>query len=417
EPPPKPAAPKPAPKAAAQRDTIVQVRRSKIQELLSIASDLGLSTDGLLSHPGVQQLREDSEDLTEKAHRLRRLMRDLRFAAAGLALVPVNELYAKVKRIGRELQRATGKVFTLEFEGEETEIDKSLVDALSDPVLHIIRNAVDHGIESADDRVAAAKPRQGKVTVSASYSGNEVLLVFSDDGKGLNGEVLRRKAIERGLITETDNLDTTAIHRLILHPGFSTRDTVTELSGRGVGMDVVSESIKQLRGRIDIRSVQGQGTSFLIFLPLTLAFSDALVVEAGPFLYAIPLENVGRILLPEESDWTENRASSAEMLRVQGNLYPVHWITGTGGEREGDEQRKPVVVVQTSGGGVALPVDFLRGTEQITMRPLSGLTRHHPAASSCGILSNGDLALTLDCERLIKVRADDDESDRASASS
>lgn len=396
------AAPEPSPRkdGPVRRDAVIQVRSSKIQELLSIASDLGLSTDSLLAHPGITKLREESEDVTEQAHRLRRLMRDLRFSAAGLALVPVNELFAKVRRMGRDLGRQTGKNFDVILEGEDTEIDKSLVDALSDPVLHIIRNAIDHGIETPEERAAKGKSPKGRLVVSASYSGNEVLIVFSDDGKGLDTERIREKALARGLISDSSALDDKAINQLIFHPGFSTKESVSELSGRGVGMDVVNESIKGLRGRIDLDSVPGQGTSLAVYLPLTLAFADALVVEIGKYLYAVPLESVGRIFLPTDEDWVLNSADGVEYLRVKSKTIPVVWLTGAARRAGDDERRQPVVTVRSSAGEIALPVDLLRGTEQITMRPLDRFSREHPAASSCGILSNGDIAMTLDCERL-----------------
>ena len=388
-----------------QRDTLIQVRSSKIQELLSIASDLGLSTDSLLANPAIVALREDSEDVTEQAHRLRRLMRDLRFSAASLALVPVAELFAKVRRIARDLARATQKTFDLTFDGDDTEIDKSLVDALGDPVLHIIRNAVDHGIESAEERRDANKSDRGRIQVSASYSGNEVVIVFSDDGRGIDPEVVARRAIEKGLIDAEHGLDEKSLQRLVFHPGFSTRQSVSELSGRGVGMDVVNESIKSLRGRIEIDSTVGRGTSLAIFLPLTLAFADALVVEIGDFLYAVPLENVGRIFLPDAQAWSHNTADGIEYLEVKENTVPVFWLDGAVQRRGAGEARQPIDTVRSSGGEVALPVDVLRGTEQITMRPLDRFSASHPAASSCGILSNGDIALTLDCERLLSLQA------------
>ena len=394
----------PDPNTSKRRDTLIQVRASKIQELLSIASDLGLSTDSLLANPAIVALREESEDVTEQAHRLRRLMRDLRFSAASLALVPVAELFTKVRRIARDLARATEKKFDLKFDGDDTEIDKSLVDALSDPVLHIIRNAVDHGIESDEGRRDAQKPEKGRIQVSASYSGNEVLIMFSDDGRGIDPAVVAKKAIDKGLIDSEHGLDDKSLQRLIFHPGFSTKESVSELSGRGVGMDVVNECIKNLRGRIEIDSTVGRGTSLAIYLPLTLAFADALVVEIGSFLYAVPLENVGRIFLPEANDWSHNSADGIEYLEVKESTVPVFWLDGAERRRGSDEARQPIVTVRSTGGEMALPVDVLRGTEQITMRPLDRFSARHPAASSCGILSNGDIALTLDCERLLSFR-------------
>lgn len=397
---------------APRKDTLIQVRSTKIQELLAIASDLGLSVDSLLAHAGVRALNEGSEEVHERALRLRRLMRDLRFAAAGLALVPVSELFAKVRRVARDLARKTGKTFDVLFDGDETEIDKSLVDALGDPVLHIIRNAVDHGLEDGEGRARAKKPARGQIRVSATYSGNEVALVIADDGRGLDVAAIRQKGLEKGLIAPGEELGDDAIRRLIFRPGFSTRDEVSELSGRGVGMDVVAESIKALRGRVELESIPARGTRLSLYLPLTLAFGDALVVESGPYVLAVPLERVGRIFVPTEDQWVRSAADGLEYLDLAVRSVPVVRLHGSGGsepaaggrtpepEERSEERRRPVVTVRAAHGEVALPVDVLRGTEQITIRPLDRFSRRNPLASSCGILGSGEVVMTLDCDRL-----------------
>ena len=393
---------RPTPSPPTTRDTFIQVRASKIRELLSIASDLGLSADTFLAHPIVQSMNEDSESLTEQAHRLRRLMRDLRFSAAGLALVPMGELFAKIRRTALELSRGTSRAFEVVFEGEETELDKSLLDGLADAVVHIVRNAVDHGFETREERLKMGKEVRGRLTVSASYSGNEVRIAFADDGRGLDPELIRAKAIRRNIIPPELELNDEAIYRLILEPGFTTRETVTDLSGRGIGMDVVNESIKALRGRIQLLSRLGQGTTVVLHLPLTLAFADALVVESGRYVYAIPLESVGRIFVPKSESWVSNSADSTCLLRLHDRTIPVCWLEGYPRENQ-PLYAHPVVTTRTSMGEVALPVERLRGTEQITIRPLSRYSSQHPAASACGILSNGEVATTLDCERLLSV--------------
>lgn len=382
-------------------DTLLHIRSSKIQEILSIASDLGLSTDALLAHGEMLSLRQRSEEITELAHRLTRLMRDLRFSAAGLALVPVNELFVKIRRISRELARTTGKQFQMVFAGEDTEIDKSLVDALADPVLHIIRNAVDHGLESSEERDITGKAQKGRLSVDASYSGNEVLLTFTDDGKGLDTEAIERKAIERGVISADHNLSEGGVHRLIFHPGLSTKSAISELSGRGVGLDVVNQTIKDMRGRIDLSSKKGEGTTLRLFLPLTLAFADALIVEIGAHLYAIPLESVARIFLPEDEHWLTNRADQSDYVQVKNAVVPVIWLGAPHAAQNSSKIRTPVVCVKNSNGEYGLPVTALRGTEQVTIRPLDRFARNHPAVAACGILSSGEVASTLNCEGLL----------------
>ncbi|MBK6686358.1 MAG: chemotaxis protein CheA [Deltaproteobacteria bacterium] len=410
------AAPAPAPAAAAstpakaepgnhEQDSFVRVRSSKIQQLLGLASEISLTADATLRDPALLEL--DSEELTRNADRLQRLLRDLKYSAAGLGLSPVGELFARMRKVARDLGKETGKQIQLQVSGEDTEVDRTLTDRLADPLMHMIRNSGDHGLETTEERIAAGKPPIGKITLSASQVGDEVVIRVSDDGRGVNRAAVRKKAIDRGLITADQVLDDASVDRLILLPGFSTAQQVTNLSGRGVGMDVVAKAVEGLRGRLEIRSVPGKGTSFSMVLPLTLAFLEAMVATVGEHCFAFPLGAVSKILRPTASDEIKNAADDRPLVRVLGEPIPVCELRSYYGSPRSNRAFTDgvMIVVKTSRGPLAIPVDQVLGTEQVTLRPLEGLISGIRAASACGILKNGGVAITLDCERLSHARA------------
>lgn len=388
-----------------EQDSFVRVRSSKIQQLLGLASEISLTADATLRDPALLEL--DSEELTRNADRLQRLLRDLKYSAAGLGLSPVGELFARMRKVARDLAKETGKQIQLQVTGEDTEVDRTLTDRLADPLMHMIRNSGDHGLETAEERIAAGKPPIGKITLSASQVGDEVVIRVSDDGRGVNRAAVRKKAIERGLIAADQVLDEASVDRLILLPGFSTAQAVTNLSGRGVGMDVVAKAVEGLRGRLEIRSVPGKGTSFSMVLPLTLAFLEAMVATVGEHCFAFPLGAVSKILRPTASDEIKNAADDRPLVRVLGEPIPVCELRAYYGAPRSKRSFTDgvMIVVKTSRGPLAIPVDQVLGTEQVTLRPLEGLISGIRAASACGILKNGGVAITLDCERLSHARA------------
>jgi two-component system chemotaxis sensor kinase CheA len=237
-------------------------------------------------------------------------------------MVPARQAFQKVARVVRDLSRSTGKPVELVLAGEETELDRKVVEDITDPLMHMVRNSVDHGIESADARESAGKRPQGRIALSAYHQGGHIVLEIADDGAGLDTERIRRKAIERGLLDESASATAEEIHMLIFAPGFSTADRVTEISGRGVGMDVVRRNIEALRGRIEIRSERGRGTTFLIKLPLTLAVVDGLLVAAGRERFVMPANAVRESLRPTPEQ-VHTVAGSPRMVQVRDTLVPL----------------------------------------------------------------------------------------------
>ena len=398
--------PAPKPPAAKPRATsrdkksddlvFVQVKASRVRELLALASDLGLSADVLMTDPKVKHAAETSEALNEKIHRLRRLTRDLRFASGALALVPVADLFTRLRRVARDIGRQTDKAFDLVIKGESTEVDRFLVDQLYDPLMHVMRNAVDHGLEDPLTREKAGKAPRGKVEISASNAGQGIVLQVKDDGAGLNRAAIIEKARRKQLISEDAEISDEAALRLILLPGFSTKESVSNLSGRGVGMDVVNQAVQRLRGTLKIESTPGEGTTFKIQLPMTLTFADVLIVEVEKRSYAIPLEYIRRIFTPSANEYICSSASAEELVRIEDRSIPLLRL-----DTNRTQPPQTVVAVRTSRGDFALPVAQILGTEQVTLRPLSSLLSGIRGASACGLMANGEIAITLDCEKLV----------------
>ena len=393
-------APAPARKAksseVSEDESYIQVKAGRVRELLALASDLGLAADVVVTDRRVQKSAEDFEALAEKLLRLKRLTRDLRFASSSLALVPVSTLFTRLRRVARDLARQTGKAFDVHVFGDTTEVDRFLIDQLYDPMMHIMRNAVDHGLEDAQQRARANKPAKGRIELRASSAGQGVVLEIRDDGAGLNRDAILDKARRRGLVEEDAEPADEAVWRLIMAPGFSTKEAVSNLSGRGVGMDVVNQTIQRLRGSLQIRSETGRGSTFRLQLPVTLAFADVLLVDVEERAYAIPLESIRRILTPTERDFIRSSADSGEFVRSGDHAIPVVRLNA-----QSREATPTVVAIRTSQGEFAVPVAHVLGTEQVTLRPLNNLLSRIKGAAACGLMANGEVAVTLDCEQLV----------------
>jgi two-component system chemotaxis sensor kinase CheA len=396
-PPPAPEAAPPRPEAKSADDNVyVQIKATRVRELLALASDLGLAADVVITDERVRDVAADSGKLAENLHRLRRLTRDLRYASSALALVPIADLFNRLRRVARDLARQTQKDFDVVVKGEATEIDRFLIDHLYDPLMHIMRNAVDHGLERAEDRERAGKPRRGVIQLSASNSGQGIMIEVQEDGAGLNRDAIVAKARKAGLVEPDADGKDLDLGRLILMPGFSTKEAVTNLSGRGVGLDVVNQAVRELRGILKITSEPGRGTSFRLQLPLTLTFADVLLVEEDGRSYAIPMEHVRRIVKPTSESYIRSATDATEYVRLQERSVPLVRL-----DRSSREIPETVVAIHTSHGPYALPVHSVIGTAQVTLRPLSRLLSGIRGAAACGLLSNGEVAIALDCESLV----------------
>lgn len=314
-------------------------------------------------------------DLSKAQKDLERKLSELRAAVMEVRMVPMGQLFSKLHRVLRKILQTSGKEVDLEIVGAETELDKLIVEDLSDPLIHVLRNAVDHGIEASELRTARGKAARGRIRIEARQRGSHVVISVSDDGAGMSAERIRRKAVEKGLIGEEDSLDERELFDLVFVPGFSTRDEVTELSGRGVGMDVLRKNIAALSGMIELRSELGKGTTVTIILPITLAIIQALLVRAAGQTYAIPLNSVLETLALEQE--MSHALEGRPMLRLRDTTMPLVRVDALLNERDGERRATYAVVVGAAEKRVALGVDELVSQQDIVIkslgRRLSGL--------------------------------------------
>jgi two-component system chemotaxis sensor kinase CheA len=390
----------PSIRVGARQDAYLRIRATQVTQLLDLVGELGLAAAEVIHHPGLEEL--ELEGFESVVHRLENLIRELQDLASGLRLVPVGTVFKRMQRLVRDLSHQTGKPLDLVLEGGDTRIDKSLVDQLHDPLMHLIRNAVDHGIESAEERRVASKPQRGRVVLTAAQQGREIHITVADDGRGLNREAILERARGIGLVGADEEPDDSTVWSYIFSSGLSTAQEVSSLSGRGVGMDVVDATIRSLRGRIVVESFPGMGTAISLCIPLTLAFLDSMVVRLQDRLYAIPIDIISEVVKPEAEQVTYASADGNEVVRVRDELTPIrrlqHFYGEVGEERPLVEQI--LVVVQTTKGMLGVPVDDIVGQQQVTMKPLQGQIEDIRAGAGYALLSSGDVAIALDCERL-----------------
>jgi two-component system chemotaxis sensor kinase CheA len=311
---------------------------------------------------------------------------------------PIGRLFQKYPRIARDLARNLGKDVELVLIGEETEIDKTMIEDLSDPIIHLIRNAVDHGIEPTDERIAAGKPAKSEVRLEARQEGDHIVLLIADDGRGMNPEKLRAKALEKGLITdeEASVMDERQSYNLVFLPGFSTKDAITDVSGRGVGMDVVKTNIQKLNGSIETKSALGKGTTFIISLPLTLAILPVLLVQLGQQPFAVPLAMVREILPINVAEIQEVGGRATMVVRGEVMpIYPLNYMLGWASERVPEYG----VLMQTAEQAFVLGIDGFMGREDAVIKSLEGFRPKGVAGVTT--LSNGQIVLILDIKELL----------------
>jgi len=337
---------------------------------------------------------------------LDQLTRELQDSAMSIRAQPIKSVFSRVPRIVRELEGETGKQVRLDIEGEMTELDKTVVERIGEPLTHLIRNAIDHGLESPEARLAAGKPAQGVVKLSAEHRGGRILICVSDDGGGINRERVRAKAIERGLITAETQLADEEIDNLIFAPGFSTAETVSNISGRGVGMDVVRKNVEALGGRISIQSRPGHGSIFTLALPLTLAILDGMIVSVGAETYVIPLTHIVESLRPQAGEIT-SMGNGRQMLNVRGAFLPITPIgqqLGVQGAQNDPTKAVLIVVDSEENGQSVVMVDSILDQRQVVIKSLESNYRPVAGISGATILGDGRVALILDVEGLTNVR-------------
>lgn len=341
-------------------------------------------------------------NLNEANVYLGRLMNDLQESVMRLRMVAIGTVFNRFPRLVRDLAKKTGKEIDLVLKGEDTELDKTVVEVIGDPLMHLIRNSVDHGIESPEERKAAGKPEVGTITLNAYHEGNHIAILISDDGAGLDLDKIRQKAISKGLIGEREELSERDMANLIFLPGFSTAEVVTDISGRGVGMDVVKKALNNLGGMVDITTRRGKGSTFTIRLPLTLAIIQALLVEVGQEIYAVPLSSVLETLLVNRQDI--KTVGSLPMVQLRGNTLPLISLQEKfdlpAPETESSEVF--VVVVGFADKALGLIVDELRGQQEVVIKSLGDFLNNLPGIAGATILGDGKVTLILDIGSLIQ---------------
>ncbi len=383
-----------APAESKQAASSLRIPAERLDELMDRVGEL------VIAQARLSQLAAQSADgnLKSVAEELERLSSGLRDTTMGIRMVPIGSLFSRFRRLVHDLSHELGKEIDFITTGEETELDKTMIEWLADPLVHLIRNAVDHGLETAEKRMGAGKPKRGTVRLAAVYSGAEVMISVSDDGAGLNAQRIRQKAEEQGIITAETRLSEHELHQLIFAPGFSTAKEITALSGRGVGMDVVKRTIDGLRGKIELTTKPGNGTTATLRLPLTLAIVEGMLVRVGRGRYAIPLSAVEECVELPPSALTTSRGRS--FLDIRGSLVPfisLREVFQTAGQADAHQK---VVIVSSGGGRVGLVVDQIIGNAQTVIKQLSKLHADLPNFSGATILGDGTVALILDTARL-----------------
>ncbi|ALO41475.1 chemotaxis protein CheA [Pseudoalteromonas phenolica] len=386
---------------APQAETTVRVDTKRLDQIMNMVGELVLVRNRLVSLAN----NSSSEAMGKAISNLDVVTADLQGAVMKTRMQPIKKVFGRFPRVVRDLARSLKKDINLILEGEETDLDKNLVEALADPLVHLVRNSVDHGIEMPDVREASGKPRTGTVTLSASQEGDHILLTIKDDGAGMDAEKLKKIAINKGVIDsdQASRLSDTEAYNLIFAPGFSTKEEISDISGRGVGMDVVKTKITQLNGSVNIQSELGVGTILEIKVPLTLAILPTLMVVVGEQTFALPLAGVSEIF---HLDLTKTNVVDGQLtIIVREKAIPLfyleHWLV-KGADRSTKKAEGHVVIVQIGTQQVGFVVDSLIGQEEVVIKPLDALLQGTPGMAGATITSDGGIALILDVPNMLK---------------
>ena len=379
---------------------LLRVDAEKLDSLLNLVGELVINKTRLQQIGLSNQLQE----LSEAIEQMDRVTTDLQGVVMKLRMVPVGQVFNRFPRMVRDLSHSLGKEINLIIQGEETELDRTVIDEIGDPLVHLLRNSIDHGIEKPTDRTAAGKNPVGEIRLIARHEGKHVLLLVSDDGKGLKAEVIKQKALEKGLVSkaELDAMDPSDVMRLIFMSGFSTAETVTDVSGRGVGMDVVRTKIEALGGTLELDSTQGQGTRVRIRLPLTLAIIQALLIQVQAETYAIPLGSIDSTINIVPADI--RTIQQQEVILLRGQIIPLVRLGRRLGIEQsndfGEEQELYVVIVQSGDNKIGLLVDSLVGQQEIVIKSLGTILTGIKQIAGATILGDGQVVLILDVNAL-----------------
>jgi len=395
---------KPAPKHNRRKSdsrSFVKIDTNKLDELFDSIGELVIAQNFLAESEEIKKVK--NEGVTKTMNVLSKITRLIQNRVMSLRMVAVNDTFEKMKRVARDASNKVNKEISLEIVGADTEIDKTMVDALSDPLIHIMRNAIDHGLESSvEDRVAVGKPEVGIITLSAYHRGGNIAIEVSDDGRGINRDKVFSKAVERGLIEEDADLSDSQVFALIMQAGFSTADVISDISGRGVGLDVVRSSIEKLHGRIEISSEVGKGSTFTILLPLTLAIIDGMLVESAKSTFIIPTLSVLESFIPSK-EIIHSMKHQGEFVDLRGEMIPIvrlNHILEISDEKP-EISESTLICVESENGKYAILVDELIGRQQVVIKSLGPTLSKIKELAGSAIMGSGEIALILNVEELI----------------
>ena len=388
-----------------EKRSFVKIDTQKLDELFDSVGEMVITQNFVAENEEILKL--NSPKLTRTIDDLSKITRLIQNRVMALRMVPVHDTFDKMKRVVRDASKKVDKDIEFEIDGEETEVDKTMVDSLSDPLIHIVRNAIDHGIEAtSEERIAAGKSGKGHVLLRAYHKGGNIAIEVRDDGRGINRDKVYSKAVERGIISENDELTDQQVYALIMQAGFSTADVISDISGRGVGLDVVRSSIEKLQGKVEIDSKVGEGSVFTILLPLTLAIIDGMIVESAGDMFIVPTLSVIESFIPQK-EIVHTAKGQGEFVDLRGEMIPVIRLN----EVLGINDERPVIwestllCVESEEDKYAILIDDLIGRQQVVIKPLGKALAKLQGVSGGAIMGNGDIALILNVEDLFKHNA------------
>lgn len=385
----------PANKARTADGGSVRVETAKLDKLLNMVGEMVIAQSLIRNNPLLTTSTDDR--LLGDIAQLSRNTSEVQRITMSMRMIPIGQLFQRTARLIRDLSHRAGKEIVLETSGEETEVDKNVAEELSDPLLHMVRNSIDHGIELPEERIAAGKERTARIRLKAYHQAGQIVVEISDDGRGLNREKILARAIENGVVASDTELSDADVYQLIFEPGFSTAEKVTDISGRGVGMDVVRRNVQKLRGQIEIASTAGKGTTFSLRLPLTLAIIDGLVVIVGGSRYIVPIFAVREMFRPTP-EMLSTVQGRDEMVLVRGTLLPVIRLSRCLGiaSSAADPSDGFLVLIECEGSRFCLMVDDVGGKQEVVIKSLGDSFAEVTGVSGCAILGDGRIGLILD---------------------